>query len=145
MSFPSSLPFPTEKLGFVQLSFSELNTRCFSKQHVRILSISFWFGFTETLPCMVSGAVCLPEIWHAHCPCLCSQSAVELLIKEIDDKVVEKRQLDRTTRHEWQRACSAFTAKNVAPSRELAMPGRCAKTVQCVGREESVASMKNFY
>lgn len=54
--------------------------------------------------------------------------------KEIDDKVVEKRQLDRTTRHEWQRACSAFTAKNVAPSRELAMPGRCAKTVQCMGR-----------
>lgn len=54
--------------------------------------------------------------------------------KEIDDKVVEKRQLDRTARHEWQRACSAFTAKNVAPSRELAMPGRCAKTVQCVAR-----------
>lgn len=54
--------------------------------------------------------------------------------KEIDDKVVEKRQLDRTARHEWQRARSAFTAKNVAPSRELAMPGRCAKPARGGGR-----------
>lgn len=50
--------------------------------------------------------------------------------KEIDDKVVEERQLDRTARHEWQRARSAFAAKNGAPSSALAVPGCAAKPLQ---------------
>lgn len=144
LSFPSSLPFPAEKRGFVQVSFSELNTWCFSKQHVRILSCSFWFGFTETLPCIVSGAVCLPEIWHAHCPCLCSQYAVELLIKRLMIKL--------SKRDSWTGLLAMSDRGHALPSQPRTLPP--AESWPCLDAvprlfsawgEESAASMKNFY
>lgn len=101
--------------------------------------------------CAMLSALC-PE--RCLVPCACRNLACALSLfafsvcsgavnKEIDDKVVEKRQLDRTARHEWQRARSAFTAESAAPSREPAMPGRCAKPVQRVGRR-AAACTKDF-
>lgn len=80
--------------------------------------------------CVVPGAMWFPEIWHENWSLFAFSDCSGAVNKEIDDKVVEKRQLGRTAPCEWQRACSAFTAKKVAPSREPAVPGRCAKTVR---------------
>lgn len=78
---------------------------------------------------VVPGAVWFPEIWHENGSLFVFSNCSGAVNKEIDDKVVEKRQLGRTTPHEWQRAWSAFTAKNAAPSREPTVLGHGAKTV----------------
>lgn len=80
--------------------------------------------------CVLPGAVWFPEIWHEDWSLFAFSDCNGAVNKEIDDKVVEKRQLGRTTPHEWQRAWSAFTAKKAAPSGEPTVPGPYAKTIR---------------
>lgn len=96
------------------------------------LSCSYCSSWHNTLftnfHTVVPGAVWFPEIWHENGSLFAFSNCSGAVNKEIDDKVVEKRQLGRTTPHEWQRAWSAFTAKNAAPSREPTVLEHGAKT-----------------
>lgn len=92
---------------------------------------------------MVSDAVCLPEIWHAHCPCLRSRSAVELLIKRLMIKL--------SKRDSWTGLLAMSDRGHALPSQPRTLPP--AESWPCLDGvpslfsrgEESAAYMKDFY
>lgn len=134
----SMSPHPSPSRNLILSKHDKHDKYYTSWKSMEELCYIFCSGIPRCVPWALSRAVCFQKS-GMRAVLVCVLSLHRAVNKEIDDKVVEKRQLDRTARHEWQRARSAFTAENAVPSREPAMPGRCAKA--CSARGERSCSL----